>query len=282
VKAILIARLTFREALRKRIMLGAIVLTLEFLALFTLGAYFAFGNLPADVSGQPGRAEMLRSLATSQMTLASLYVVNFMGGLLAVFASVGTISSEIEQGTLHAIVPKPLRRSDIVLGKWLGYAVMVSVYVLATSAMVIGVVYILAGYLPPDPVQGLLLMVFAALILLSLSMLGSTFLSAVTGGITVLILYAIALIGGMVEQIGTVIQNDTMLAIGTSTSIALPSDMLWRFAAHLLQPPLPLLGARAGPFSAAAPAETTMLAFAVLYMVASVGAAALIFQRRDL
>ncbi|TMD01893.1 MAG: hypothetical protein E6J05_00590, partial [Chloroflexi bacterium] len=68
------------------------------------------------------------TLITSQL----LIVVTFMySGVLALSAAVVAgplISSEVESGLLLSMLARPVRRSEVVIGKWLGLAVLVFVY----------------------------------------------------------------------------------------------------------------------------------------------------------
>jgi ABC-type transport system involved in multi-copper enzyme maturation permease subunit len=43
-------------------------------------------------------------------------------------SSIGAVSSEIENGTIHSIITKPIKRRDYILGKYLGLALLVSAY----------------------------------------------------------------------------------------------------------------------------------------------------------
>lgn len=277
-KAQVIARFTFREAARKKVLFGAIALTVAFVSLFGVGTYFAFRDL-----ARQGLPPSVKEIATAQILLVGLYVTNFISGLLAIFTSVGTISGEVAEGTLDAIVPKPLRRWEIVAGKWVGYAAMLVVYVFATSWLVIGLVYLFGDYMPPRPWESIMVMAFQTLVLLSLCLLGSTFLSTVTNGIVVLMFYTIALVGGMVEQIGNLLSNTTMENIGIISSLIIPSDTLWKMASHWLQPTFPSLTAEMiGPFTSLNPPSVWMLVYAGFYMLCAVGASMLIFRQRDL
>ena len=47
-----------------------------------------------------------------------MYVAGFIIAFLSIFASVGAISSEIEQGSYLAVVSKPIHRFEMVLGRW--------------------------------------------------------------------------------------------------------------------------------------------------------------------
>ena len=55
-----------------------------------------------------------------------LFVVNFLVVLVSILTTVGAISGESSSHTVQAIDTKPKRRWEIVLGKRLGHAMMVS------------------------------------------------------------------------------------------------------------------------------------------------------------
>mgnify|MGYP005852434071 CR=1 FL=1 len=279
-RTLVMARFTFREAVRKRILYAALGLTVIFFLVYWAGCFFAFQEMRAE-----RLSPTISRYAAAQILLAGLYVVNFMAGLLAIFTAAGTIAGEVEHGTLHAVVPKPLHRWELVLGKWLGFALMLSLYAVVSSAIAIAVVYTLSGYLPPYPVQGTALSILSVLLLLSLTILGSTALPTIAAGIVVFMLYALATVGGMIEQLGQLLQNTTMINIGIITSLVIPSDVIWKMASYLLQPPAPfgrLTGPAAGPFTVATPPSETMIAYSVLYTGAALGLAVLAFRRRDL
>ena len=276
-----IATLTLQESLRRRALLGAVLLTLAFLALFGYGSSTAF----REISTNPLLPADTRTIVTGEILLAGLYGVANIGALLAIFVAVGTIATEVEEGTLHAIVPRPLNRWEIVLGKWLGLAIMVSVYVVVTGLAACLIVYYLSGYISAYLVTGLLLIALKALILLSISMLFSTFLPALTSGIIAFILYAVSNVTGMVEQFGHLIRNQTLIDIGIITSLVIPSDAIWKMAASQIQPPAVnlLTSLRVGGvFSVVNPPSVWMALYALVYLVAALGGALLIFQRRDL
>lgn len=106
-KALVIARLTFREGLRKKLVLGVVLLSLVFIVLYVWG----FSLFVQDWRAMEARRAAAGAGMTlpyevfaSAMVLLGLWTVNFLAGVMTIFASVGTIASEIEQGTLHAIV----------------------------------------------------------------------------------------------------------------------------------------------------------------------------------
>ena len=286
-----IARLTFREAVRRKALYGAILLTLGFLALYGWGTGVAVRELVAEVPRGLARvAEQtglnLTVLAIGELFLAGLFAVSNIAGLLAIFMAAGNIALEVDQGTLHAIVPKPLARWEVVVGKWLGGAAMLAVYVTVTSLATAGIIYLRAGYFSPSLPVGIALLVLKATLLYSVTLVGSAVLPTIATGISMFIVYVIANVAGLVEQLGRAFEVETMVKIGVYASIVLPSDALWKMAAHAVQPPnpLPALGINlsVGPFGVVYPPSVWMGVYGVVYTLAALGLTVWLFSRRDL
>jgi Cu-processing system permease protein len=172
----------------------------------------------------------------------------------------------------------------VLFGKWLGNAAMLLVYLLILGGGVIGSTFWQTRYLPPNPIQGLLLLMLEGLVLISLSMLGGTRLSTLTNGVTLFMLYGLAFIGSWVEQIGAVFESEAAVRVGIVTSLIMPVETIWRRAAHLMQPSV------AGvdidnfmtPFGAISVPSPAMVAYAVVYAVVALLLAMRAFSSRDL
>src|SRR5262245_50390219 len=115
--------LTFHEARRRRMVLAALGLGAVFIALFGLGVWLIARELRQEVPSQ-----VMLNQAHNFLLMAGLYVVHFLTIMLAIFASVDTIAGEIASHTIQTLVTKPIRRWQIVAGKWLGFAVMNVLY----------------------------------------------------------------------------------------------------------------------------------------------------------
>lgn len=273
-----IARLTFHEARRSRVLLAALLLSLVFLAVYGLG----FNYIHAEMAHQSTLGALGMSEFTNFLLMAGLYVVNFLTAMMAVLTSVGTLSGEIASGTIQTLVSKPLQRWEIVLGKWLGYVGMLSLYLVLLAGGVLVVVYQVSGYTPPNVERGLGLLWLNAAMLLSLSFLGSAWLSTLTNGVLVFGLFGIAFVGGWIEQIGSMIQNQTAVQVGILSSLLMPSEALWRRMAFEVQSPLVSALGGVSPFTAASIPSPMMVDYAVFYSLAALLGALLVFRRRDL
>lgn len=270
-----IARLTFLEAQRRRLLWTVALLGLAFLILFAVGFFF--------IHREMSRASTMGNLfeATDFFLLAGLYVVNFLMIMLAVLTSVDTIAGEISSGTIHTIVTKPLRRWEVVMGKWIGFAAMLIVFTLVMSAGTMAIVWAIAGYVPQNPVQGVSLMVVEGLVLLTLSILGGTRLSTLTNGVVVFMLYGLAFIAGWIEQIGAVVQNEAAVNVGIIASLIMPSEAMWKRAAYLMEPPF-LRSVGVHPFAAVSAPSPAMVVYTLLYIGVALAGALYLFERRDL
>jgi ABC-type transport system involved in multi-copper enzyme maturation permease subunit len=286
-----IARFTLQEAVSRRLILAGVLISLVFIGLFFVGFHFAYDRaLDASTSAE---ARLSLGLAFAFLTLFGVYVVNYLASFLALFLSVAAVSGEIDSGTLHALLARPLRRSEFILGRWLGYACMLGIYIAAMTGLVLLIARLIAGYEVPDPAPALLLMLLEGVLLLTLSLFGSTILPTLANGIVVFTLLGLAWLGGLIEFVGRLLAvaedptaGETLLNIGTTVSLVLPSDALWRGASYYLESPsmLAALGTTRGsiPFFSTLPPTPALIGWAIGYVVVVLGGAILAFRARDL
>ena len=272
-----IAWLTFHEARRRRMVLVALALGAAFLALFLLG----FGLIDRELRLNEEESEMGLRFGYNLLLMAGFYVVHFLTVMLTIFSSVDTISGEIGSHTIQTLVTKPVRRWQVLVGKWLGHAAMLVLYLgMLGSGILLGV-YLLVGYVPPNPHQGLLLLMLEALVLLSLSLLGGTRFSTLTNGVALFMLYGVAFIGSWVEQIGALLQSPAAVRIGIITSLLMPVEALWRRVGYLMQPSF-LRQIPSSPFTLGSAPSPAMVVYAALYGAVALALAVRVFSRRDL
>ena len=108
------------------------------------------------------------------MTMMVLYAGSMMTSLMAVLTSCDTLSGEIASGTIHAIATKPVERWCLVLGKWVGFVGMLTLYVLLIEGGSIVLSWLESGYLPPHGSAVLSLIWLQAVVLLGVTMAAST------------------------------------------------------------------------------------------------------------
>lgn len=268
--------LTLFEAMRRRILVAALLCGLAFLVLFGIGMHFI-----AREAGSNSGSAIERGLVLNLITLAGLYAVNFLTVMSAVLLPIDTLAGEIASGVTQTVASKPVRRSSIVLGKWCAYVIVVIGYLSLLAGGVVLVSRVVAGFTLPRFEQGLPLMMLEAVLLVSLSIAGGTRLSTVTNGVVAFGLYGLAFIGGWVEQVGTLARNDGARQVGIVASLIMPSESMWHLAASSMQPPI-MRELNLTPFSPASTPSPLMVGWAALYAAVLLLIAIRSFGRRGL
>jgi Cu-processing system permease protein len=274
-----IARLTFREASRRKILLAAALFGLLFLGIYALGLNQIQKEISQDTTPMP---LIVFSEVSNLMLMAGLYVVNFLSIAMTVLTSVDTLSGEISSGTIQTLVSKPVRRWEILFGKWLGFAGMLTLYLVFMAGGVMLVAYSTLGYAPPNALRGLGLMWLNLILLLGVSFLGGTYLSTLANGVLVFGLYGISFLGGWIEQFGSFLESQTAVNIGILCSLILPAEALWKRAAYEMQSPIVGALGNFSPFSAQSVPSLLMVGYAILYAMTALALAIRQFNQRDL
>lgn len=276
----ILARMTFREAIRRRIVLTGLVLGFCFLLIFSIGFHVIYLNANRPNPNIPEAAfSVARSEGINLILLAGLYAVDFLSIAMGALLGADTLAGEISSGTIQTIIVKPVRRSDVVLGKWLGFAMLLAIYSILMSGGTILSVLIQSGYSPANVLAGLSLIYFESLLMMTISLACSSAFSGLATGGVVFGLYGLSFIGGWIEQIGSLLNYPTAIKVGIVTSLIIPSESLWRRAAFEMQSPL--ASAFGSPFGTVSVPSLLMIFYAVVYLVATLFTAIRIFEKRD-
>ena len=284
--ALVVARLTVQEASRRRLLLALVILTL------LVVGFSAWGfNKITTVTRSDG--SLLPAVQVTLITSQLLIVVTFVySGVLALSAAVVAgplISSEVESGLLLSMLARPMRRSEVVIGKWLGLAVLVAIYAAGSALLEIAAVDWATGYVPPHPIELIVYVGTEGLALLSLGLVLSTRLSGITGGVIALVAWLMGWVGGVVGDIGVGLQNQAIENVGTISHLILPTDGLWRGAVYAMEPDAVLATlraagtiGRANPFSAVDPPPTEFLLWVVVWFGIMLGLSIWSFRTREI
>jgi ABC-type transport system involved in multi-copper enzyme maturation permease subunit len=113
---------TFREAVRDRVLYN-----LVFFALLMMAAAIAVGQI---------------SIGIEQTVIVSLGLsaISVIGLLISVFIGVALVSKEMDKRTLYALLAKPVRRWEFLLGKFAGLVLTLTVN---TAAMALGLLLVM-------------------------------------------------------------------------------------------------------------------------------------------
>ncbi len=284
---LLITRFTLQEAIRRRLFLTMAILTLLMLVLFGLLIHAAIDRMQANHVANGTDPTLPTIYAGIAITILAMWLVYLVISTMTIFLTISMISGEIEAGTFVLIVPKPLRRAEIIFGKWLGYALILGLYTLLLSLAFMGIIYWFTGYWPTYAFAAIGMLEISMLVLLGLITLCGAFVPTAANGAIAVMLFMGAFISSIV-QFAIPAQDYMVQNITAVISLIMPTDAMWHGASYYLFPAA--IGVLQNfsvssvntPFTATQPISPQLLTWAILYSLVLPLIAILRFQRRDL
>jgi ABC-type transport system involved in multi-copper enzyme maturation permease subunit len=280
-----IAGLTVVEAARRRIVWVLLGLTLLTVGLTTWGVERLVSLARAGTQN-----ELAIFVGVSQMLILVAFMFSFVLAMTAAFLGAPAIAADLESGVAHAILARPIRRADLVLGRWLGLAVIVVAYAAGSGLLEIAGVQMVTGYAPPEPLLAVAFLAGQAVVLLTIAILLSTRLPAIAAGAICVVLFGLGWMAGVFAGIGRALDAGPLVTVAEASRWLLPTDGLWRGTIYGLEPPAVVfvaLGrggavAQANPFFATAAPSTEFLAWSAAWVVLVLALSVLSLSRRDL
>ena len=271
-----------REALRRKVFVVVLLLTVAFLTLFWLGVHFLYANL-GNV-GPPAGVDATTFVGATVFGLA-MFGTLFLGTVLAIFLTLGVVRGDAERGLLQPLVVRPIGRTTLLFSRWLG--------AVAVCAPYVGIVYVAAmlitgftGHWWPDNVvvPGVELAAAVALIA-GLSLLGSVFLTSTANGIAVFMVFGAGLVAGLLGTIGHGLNSHSLERAAKIAAYVIPFEGLYQDALReLVSKTTGLTGflLELGPFGGGYTGGPGVRVWAAVYFVILAVVAAVGFSRRDL
>jgi len=272
----IMAGMTFREAARKKILWTAFIAGLGFLLVFGIGLYFQVGDFRNSTVPPFLRYQILDS-----MLMIGLYTVDLLAVVMTTLTCVDTISGEITSGTIQAIATKPIARWQILVGKWVGFAGMVGVYMAIMVGGTIAEGYWIGGVVTQNPLRGVLLIFLECVLALTVTFMFGTWFSTLTNGVIVLGLLGFAFMGGWLEQLSGFTEGSRLVMVGIISSLIMPSEAIWRRAAFEMESPL-AGSLQFSPFADISVPSITMIVYSCFYLLLALAIAVYHFHQRDL
>ncbi len=249
---IVIALNTFRENLRDKILYN-----LVFFALLLIGA----STLLADLT------IMEHHRMITDMGLAA---INLVGVVIAIFVGIGLVGKEIERRTVYTIMARPIRRTQFILGKYLGLVMTLSVNLAIMTAVFLATLRLYHAPVHGALVQAIALIFVEVLLVTAMALFFSTFSTSTLSASFTIGLFVVGHLTMDLKGIAEKSQSETVTAVTT--------------AIYYLFPNLELLNVKAQaavgvgvPFAY----QATASLYGLLYTAALLVGACMIFQRRD-
>jgi ABC-type transport system involved in multi-copper enzyme maturation permease subunit len=281
--AMVVARHSLQEAVRRKVFAVVLGLTAVFGLLYAWGCDVVFGDVASFA--EAGVDLDAESLAGSTILGLAMFGTLFLGAVLAVFLTVNAVRGDAERGLLQPIVVRPISRSAYLTGRFLGAAAVSGGYTLCVFLGAVLVTGAVSGWWPEHPLGAGIRLAGAVVVITALATVGSVFLSSTANGIGILMIYGAGLLAGLIGEIGDAVNSETLEGIADTASWILPFEMLYRDALRLLVQDVPgLAGAivELGPLGGSHDAGPLLVPWAAGYTALVLALAALRFQRQDL
>lgn len=185
------------------------------------------------------------------------------------------------------VVTRPIRRSQVLLGKWLGLATLLAGYAGVVCALQFGVVGWASGFDPPNPVLAGVYLFAEGALLLTLSLFLSTRMPVIAAGVIGVAVFGAAWLAGVVGTLGITLNIAALRTVGQIGRFLLPTDGLWHAAIYYLQPPSVITehlaeGGSQNPFYAQGAPSWPYLLWVVCWFLIVLTAAVASLSRREL
>ncbi len=250
-----IARNTFREAVRDRVLYNLVVFVL-----ILTGAAVFLGDLSAAQE-----AKIIVDMGLSAMLLFGVFI--------AIFVGVGLVFKEIERRTVYAIFAKPVGRGEFLLGKYLGLCLTLAVNVAVMGAGVsLALLYVSGGWHPLVatvwPAVGLIYV--ELMILVAVALLFSSFSSPALSALLTFFVFVIGHFSAELKALAAAVGSSGARVLFAALYYLLPNLSNYSYitaAAHGRRP-------EASVFLGA-------VAYGLVYIGVLLAAATLVFNRRN-
>lgn len=250
-----IARNTFREAVRDRVLYNLVVFAL----LLTAAAVF-LGELSAAQE-----AKIIVDMGLSATLVFGVFI--------AIFVGVGLVYKEIERRTVYAIFAKPVGRGEFLVGKYAGLCLTLAVNVAVMGAGVtLALLYVGGGWTPLAlsiwPAVGLIL--FELMILVAVALLFSSFSTPALSAVCTFFVFVIGHFSADLRTFADSLGSPFAGAVFGALYYLLPNLSNFSYITAAAHGQTPSAAAFGGAVS-----------YALIYVAVLLAAATLIFKRRN-
>ncbi|WP_219835541.1 ABC transporter permease [Paenibacillus sp. R14(2021)] len=275
-----------KELLRKKVVLVAIALTLVYLTLFCYG----LTRMAQEGNGDAGMAQMGGLIGGMILMSLGLLFAGMIVTFLVLFATMGTISGEVENGLMLAVLARPIPRWKLYLGKYLGTGFWLVVYSTVLFFAILLPVHFIA-HMPlysGAMLKAWLLFIWMPLLLLALTMLGSVYLPMLGNGVACAMLYGMSMFTGFAETLFNASGgNEALSSSSLILSLVMPINAVFsRLTYEIINgPDLPLLPDMAnamGPFSPTNVPSPAFIVYTVVYLVVLLALGCRAFKRKEI
>lgn len=282
--------LTWKELIRKRVTLMTIIMTI----LFWIAYWFVADAIASGEVHVAASMDLLENFARSSMILTlGFFFGAFAVAFLAIFSSVAAVTGEAESGVLQSVLARPIQRWRWFMGRWLGFVSYVALYAILLFVSIIAISWIETGVLfsPTVLLKSLALFLASIPLLVTLTMVGSCYISPLGNGIWMTMLFGMGWLGSTIGRfmesgVSRMKELQTLETITGLIKLAMPADALQqRMLSELFSiselSGLYNLNNELSIFSISGAATNSLLIYCLIYTVVMLMVGLLMMRRKD-
>jgi ABC-type transport system involved in multi-copper enzyme maturation permease subunit len=255
----------FKESVRDKVLYN-----LVFFAVLLMAASYLIGQLTA---GQD--VKIMKDLGLAATAVFGLFI--------AVFIGIGLVSKEVERRSIYALLSKPIRRDELILGK---YAGLVLTLLINVAVMAAALYAVLAYYdatvegmarerwdapaLDPALLQPIAMILVELMLVTAIALFFSTFSSPILAAVLTFGLYVIGHFNADLRNFEQVVESKPAVWVARTLYYVLPNFAPFDIKSDIVH---------GRPVSIGYMAWTS--GYAALYITLLLVIAVLIFSRRD-
>ena len=260
-----VAVAVFRESVRDKVFYNLVLF-----AVLLVAASILIGQLTA---GQD--VKIIKDLGLAATSLFGLFI--------AVFVGTSLVSKEIDRRSIYPLLAKPVRRSEFILGKYLGLLLTLLANVVVMTVALYAVLFFLSRGVPeniqavwdspamdPAMLKAIALIFVDLALVTALAVFFSSYSSPMLSAIFTLALYVIGQFNADLRHFDAIVGSPAAAIVGKACYYLLPAFA--RFDVKLAA-----VHGQPIPFSYVA----TSIAYGAAYIAALLFGAIVIFSRRD-
>lgn len=279
-----IIRLTYLEMIKKKILYFTCAMTLVFFGLYGTALYFIYREMA-------NTERLIKLMISGQVLSLGIYASGFIIAFLAIFISAGSVSTMVEQGVYDVILAAPIKRTHVLLGRYIG---LQGVLILYSTILYLGVIALNAiighghfvNIAPVSVIKALLVIYLMPIALSTVGFFLSTSISTIGSGIVITILYFCGMVGGFLEQIGYMLEtnaSEVLIRMGIITSLVIPTDVTYRKSfSYLYTTASGIDLSAAGIMGKVGKPTNAMMVYIVIYILFFLGMTIRTFNRKDI
>jgi Cu-processing system permease protein len=260
-----IAFAVFRESVRDRVLYNLVGF-----ALLVIGASYLIGQLTA---GQD--VKIIKDLGLAAMSLFGLFI--------AIFIGIGLVSKEVERRSVYSLMAKPVRRSELIVGKYAGLVLTIAINLAVMTAVWYGVLAYMswmandavrqsweAPATDPRMLIAVYLLFVQLLLVIAIALFFSSFSSAMLSAVFAFGLYIAGHFSADLKNFDLAVGESPVRYLTTALYYVLPNMATFDVKNAVVH---------AQPVAAGYVAVATL--YGVSYVVALIAGAVWIFSKRD-